>query len=135
MAVLPMDSYAGKVVACNASMMIYQAAVATQFESEGNQNSVSDEAGITSAHLVGLLNKTVQLLDLGIRPIWVFDGSVPSQKALCYLEKRDSRGKGSQSSRAPEIPSPPVSLICEARKVRTEVCNQSVGMSGFLLYR
>lgn len=31
-------------------------------------------------HLVGLLNRTIQFMDNGIKPIWVFDGKAPTLK-------------------------------------------------------
>jgi len=31
-------------------------------------------------HLVGLLNRTIQFLENGVKPIWVFDGKAPTLK-------------------------------------------------------
>ena len=90
-----MEAYSGKVVACNASMIIYQSVVATQFNSTKGPNSLSDDAGITNSHLVGIMNKTVQLLDADIRPIWVFDGKVPPLKAKVYADRRETKAKNS----------------------------------------
>ena len=39
-----------------------------------------DEAGNPTAHLVGLFNRTIQFIEHGIKPIWVFDGEAPLMK-------------------------------------------------------
>jgi len=116
-----MDIYAGKVLACNASMIIYQSVIATRFSAQIPANSFSDDSGITSAHIVGLLNKNAQFLDMDIRPIWVFDGKVPELKGALSVERRESRAKNTDgqglvyhptsSDSEGEGKSPTVSLI------------------------
>jgi flap endonuclease-1 len=38
-------------------------------------------------HLVGILHRTIQLLENGVKPVWVFDGKPPELKSK-ELEKR-----------------------------------------------
>lgn len=116
-----METYAGKVLACNATMIIYQSVIATRFSTQGGPNSLSDDSGITSIHVIGLLNKTAQFLDMDIHPIFVFDGKVPALKANMNAERRETRAKNADgqglvyhptsSDSEGEGKSPTVSLI------------------------
>ena len=52
--------------------------------------SVVDEDGNPTGHLSGVFMKTAQLMEFGIRPVWVFDGTAPEIKAKV---KEMRRGK------------------------------------------
>jgi flap endonuclease-1 len=86
---IPIENYAGRTIACDASMAIYQFLIATQFATAGAKgiSMLTDESGNPTAHLVGLFNRTVQFLEHGIKPVWVFDGVAPLLKGG-VLEKR-----------------------------------------------
>jgi len=43
--------------------------------------------GNLTGHLVGIFHRTIQFLEHGIKPIWVFDGKAPDMKSA-ELEKR-----------------------------------------------
>ena len=62
---VPLEHFTGRVVACDASMAIHQYLIATQYT---KATSMLAE----SSHLLGLFNRTIQFLEHGIRPIWVF---------------------------------------------------------------
>jgi flap endonuclease-1 len=85
-----MDMLTGKVVACDASMAIYQFLIATQgYSKMGNPGltELKDVDGNLTGHLVGLYHRTIQFMEAGVKPIWVFDGKPPELKSH-ELEKR-----------------------------------------------
>lgn len=85
-----MDMLTGKVVACDASMAIYQFLIATQsYGKIGNPGlmELKDVDGNLTGHLVGLYHRTIQFMEAGVKPIWVFDGKPPELKGE-ELEKR-----------------------------------------------
>ncbi len=60
---------------------MYQFLVATQgFNQQTGLTELTDKEGNKTGHLVGLLNRTIQFLENGIKPIWVFDGKAPTLK-------------------------------------------------------
>lgn len=71
-----LKSYFGRKVAIDASMSIYQFLVAVR---TGSDNLTNDAGEITS-HLNGLFYRTVRLLELGVKPAYVFDGKPPPMK-------------------------------------------------------
>ena len=85
-----LEHYSGRVIACDASMAIYQFVIATQFTSQRGVSMLTDDAGNPTAHLVGIFNRTVQFLEVGIKPVWVFDGKPPDLKNG-ELDKRRKR--------------------------------------------
>ncbi len=46
-----------------------------------------DADGNLTGHLVGLYHRTIQFMEAGVKPIWVFDGKPPDLKAK-ELDKR-----------------------------------------------
>lgn len=85
---LHLDMLTGKVIACDASMAIYQFLIATQTMKQGfGIGELTDEHGNLTGHLVGIFHRTIQFLENGIKPVWVFDGKPPQMK-MEELEKR-----------------------------------------------
>mmetsp|Transcript_58509 Transcript_58509/g.67571 ORF Transcript_58509/g.67571 Transcript_58509/m.67571 type:complete len:386 (+) Transcript_58509:47-1204(+) len=77
-----LDLFAGKTVACDASMAIYQFIIATQGYNQANGlTELTDKEGNKTGHLVGLMNRTIMFMENGIKPIWVFDGKPPLLKS------------------------------------------------------
>ena len=84
---VPLESYVGRIIACDASMAMYQFIIATQFSSNQGLAMLTDDQGTPTAHLVGLFNRTILFLEHGVKPVWVFDGKPPVMKAG-ELERR-----------------------------------------------
>ena len=85
-----MDMMCGKVVACDASMAIYQFLIATQTIGKmgvPGLQELRDVEGNLTGHLVGLFHRTIQFMEAGVKPVWVFDGKPPDLKSK-ELEKR-----------------------------------------------
>ena len=84
---MPIERYSGQIVACDASVAIYQFIAATQYSKNNQLSTLTDNEGNLTAHLVGLMNRTILLLENHIKPIWVFDGKPPTLK-LGELSRR-----------------------------------------------
>lgn len=87
-------SYNGKIIAIDASMQLYQFMIQIKIESESgyNNNLMTSEGEITS-HLMGIMNRTVNLLDVGIKPVYVFDGKPPALKLRELSKRKEMRKK------------------------------------------
>ncbi|KAL8272388.1 hypothetical protein Esti_003678 [Eimeria stiedai] len=81
-------SLLGRVVAVDASMALYQ--FLTAVRDAQTMGNLTDEAGNVTSHLAGMLARVTRMLEQGIRPVYVFDGAAPEQKAA-ELEKRRER--------------------------------------------
>lgn len=77
---MPIERYSGQTVACDASMAIYQFIAATTYSNNSNVMQLTDSDGNLTAHLVGLLNRSLIFIEHHIKPIWVFDGNPPDLK-------------------------------------------------------
>lgn len=69
--------YFGRKVAIDASMSIYQFLIAVR--SEGNM--LTNSAGETTSHLMGIFYRTIRMMENGIKPLYVFDGKPPEMKS------------------------------------------------------
>lgn len=83
----------GRKIAIDASMCIYQLLVAVRM---GADNLTNDDGTVTS-HLSGLFYRTIRLLELGIKPVYVFDGKPPTLKAG-ELQKRTELKKAAEEA-------------------------------------
>jgi len=86
-------------------MAIYQFLIATQSFSKMGVPGVSelkDAEGNLTGHLVGLFHRTVQFMENGVKPIWVFDGKPPDLKSK-ELEKRSLLKKAAEEQKETAI--------------------------------
>ena len=79
---VPLSNYTGQLFALDASMAMYQFLISTQTIKTAGFSiaELRDEQGNLTGHLLGLLNRTLMLMEHGIRPVWVFDGKPPEAK-------------------------------------------------------
>lgn len=82
--------FSGMSLALDASMSMYQFLVSTQgISSDANfLTTLSDSEGNKTGHLLGLFNRTILLIENGIKPVWVFDGKPPTKKNGELLRRR-----------------------------------------------
>ncbi len=80
-------NYFGRKVAIDASMSIYQFLIAVRNEG----NVLTNEAGETTSHLIGMFYRTIRIIEAGIRPIFVFDGKPPTLKSGELAKRLDKR--------------------------------------------
>jgi flap endonuclease-1 len=86
--------YCGKVVAIDASIAIYQflAQIRTKSDSGYTQHLVDKNGDVTS-HIQGFFSRTINLLENGIKPVFVFDGKPPDLKFQELDKRRKSKKK------------------------------------------
>lgn len=89
-------SYFGRKVAIDASMSIYQFLIAVR-QQDGQQ--LMNETGETTSHLMGMFYRTIRMVDNGLKPCYVFDGSPPKLKSG-ELAKRFARRKEAETNLA-----------------------------------
>lgn len=81
-------SLLGQWVAVDASLSLYQFMVAIRdAEDYGN---LQNAAGEVTSHITGMLSRVTRILELGIKPVYVFDGKAPMLKSG-ELAKRKAR--------------------------------------------
>ncbi|KDP23322.1 hypothetical protein JCGZ_23155 [Jatropha curcas] len=81
------ESYFGRKIAIDASMSIYQFLIVV---GRTGSEMLTNEAGEVTSHLQGMFNRTIRLLESGMKPVYVFDGQPPDLKKQ-ELAKRYSR--------------------------------------------
>jgi len=70
----------GRIVALDASMSMYQFLISTSGYTDNALTQLTDKDGNKTGHLVGLMNRTIMLIENGLKPVWVFDGKPPVLK-------------------------------------------------------
>ncbi|OWB78752.1 hypothetical protein B5S32_g2953 [[Candida] boidinii] len=91
-----MKSHFGRKVAIDASMCLYQFLIAVR-QQDGSQ--LTNEDGETTSHLMGFFYRTIRMVNLGIKPCYVFDGKPPVLKGG-ELEKRLKRREEAEAKAA-----------------------------------
>jgi len=71
-----LSNYFGRKIAIDASMTLYQFMIAIRSGGE----ALTNENGEVTSHLQGLFNRTINFMDKGIKPVYVFDGKPPKAK-------------------------------------------------------
>eukprot|EP00249_Psilotum_nudum_P014638 c24932_g1_i1 orf=454-1788(-) len=81
------ESYFGRKIAIDASMSIYQFLIVV---GRTGSEILTNEAGEVTSHLQGMFNRTIRILEAGLKPVYVFDGQPPDLKKA-ELSKRYAR--------------------------------------------
>ena len=76
-AVVKLEDLSGKSIAIDAYNALYQFLAIIR---QPNGTPLKDSSGRITSHLSGLLYRTSNLIELGIKPIYVFDGVPPALK-------------------------------------------------------
>ena len=66
--------YCGMWIALDASMAMYQFIISTQGHDNNFMSQLTDKDGNKTGHLLGMFNRTLGLIEAGVKPVWVFDG-------------------------------------------------------------
>jgi flap endonuclease-1 len=82
---ISIDDLSGKRLAIDSFNMLYQF-LTTIRQQDGTP--LTDSHGRVTSHLSGLFHRSVNFLDKGIKPVFVFDGKAPNLKAK-ERERRD----------------------------------------------
>jgi flap endonuclease-1 len=79
-----LESLAGRCIALDAYNALYQFLASIR---QPDGTPLMDRAGRVTSHLSGLFYRTINLLEAGIKPVYVFDGKPPEFK-LAEIEER-----------------------------------------------
>jgi flap endonuclease-1 len=79
-----LEDLSGKSIAIDAYNALYQFLAIIR---QPDGTPLKDSTGKVTSHLSGLLYRTSNLVELGIRPIYVFDGTPPALKSI-EIERR-----------------------------------------------
>ena len=85
-----LEDVAGQVVAIDAYNAIYQFLSVIR---QPDGKPLMDQRGRVTSHLAGLLYRNANFLELGIRPVYVFDGMPHKLKARTIMERSERRNK------------------------------------------
>lgn len=89
-----LKQYTGRLVAIDASMQLYQfMAMVRTADQHGVEQHLMNDAGVVTSHLQGFLNRTINLMKKGLKPVFVFDGKPPLLKNGELAKRRDAKAK------------------------------------------
>lgn len=91
-----MKHYFGRKIAIDASMSIYQFIIAMKGFEEGQGVELTNENGEVTSHLNGLFARTIRMVEEGLKPIYVFDGTPPEMKQALLSERRSKADDASK---------------------------------------
>ncbi|MCD7781769.1 MAG: flap endonuclease-1 [Methanosphaera sp.] len=101
---ITMKQLKGNILTMDASNVLYKF-LATMRQVDGKP--LTDTHGNITSHLNGIIFQTSTLIDLGIKPVYVFDGKSPELKKKTQQErievKRESREKYEQAKKAGDV--------------------------------
>tara|TARA_B100001094_G_C18161195_1_gene789463 strand:+ start:1171 stop:2184 length:1014 start_codon:yes stop_codon:yes gene_type:complete len=80
-----------KKVAIDASIFLYKSLANVR----SNGDYLRNKDGKVVSHIIGILNKTIQYITLGITPIYIFDGKPPLEKKF-VLDERNKKANESK---------------------------------------
>lgn len=84
-------AYTGRLIAIDASMCLYQFLIMIRENRSGSYSNLTNEEGQVTSHLIGMLTRTIRLMESGIKPVYVFDGKPPELKLLELAARRGKR--------------------------------------------
>jgi flap endonuclease-1 len=96
------DALSGKVIAVDAYNTLYQF-LSTIRQPDGTP--LKDSSGRTTSHLSGLIYRTTNLMEKGLKLVFVFDGKPPELKAgviKARTERREAARKKWEEAEVPE---------------------------------
>lgn len=90
-----LKQYTGMKVAIDASNALYQfmVAIRSMGQAGGASAQLTNEAGEVTSHLQGMFARTIRMMELGIKPVWVFDGKPPALKGGELAKRSKAKAK------------------------------------------
>merc|ERR1719463_959815 len=89
------QAYTGRIVAIDASMCLYQFLIMIRENNSGSYQNLTNEEGQVTSHIIGMLTRTIKLMEHGIKPVYVFDGKPPELKLGELAARREKREQAS----------------------------------------
>jgi flap endonuclease-1 len=94
---IDIKSCSSKIIAIDASMQLYQFLVQVRISSGPGSyvqaSQLMNEKGEITSHIQGFLSRTVGLIEKGIKPVFVFDGTPPKMKHEELSKRRKMKAK------------------------------------------
>ena len=93
----------GRKVAIDASMAMYQFLVAVRSAGNhagGASMQLTNDAGEVTSHVQGMFNRTIKMMDAGLKPCYVFDGKPPTMKSGELAKRIAKRAKAESDLKA-----------------------------------
>lgn len=87
---ISMDSLNGKILAVDAMNTLYQFLTVIR---QPDGTPLKDSRGNITSHLSGLFYRTINWMEKGIKPVFIFDGIPPDLKKKENLERKERREK------------------------------------------
>ena len=78
-----LSSFRDKRVAVDISIFLYKSLSNVRY----NGDYLRNKEGKIVSHIIGIFNKTIQFLSVGVQPIYIFDGKPPEEKWECIQER------------------------------------------------
>jgi flap endonuclease-1 len=91
-----MENLNDRKVAIDASMAIYQFLVAVRSSGPGGGQAsmqLTNENGDVTSHIQGMFNRTIKMMETGVKPMYVFDGKPPQMKGGELAKRLAKRAK------------------------------------------
>jgi len=85
------EAYTGRLLAIDASMCLYQFLIMIRENNSGTYNNLTNQEGQITSHIIGMLTRTLRLMEAGIKPVYVFDGKPPELKLGELQQRREKR--------------------------------------------
>ncbi len=85
-----LKDFTGKKIAIDGYNALYQFLSIIR---QPDGTPLRDREGRITSHLAGLLYRTANMVEVGIRPVYVFDGKPPEEKQATIEERREIREK------------------------------------------
>jgi flap endonuclease-1 len=84
-----LNDYHGKKIAIDISILIYQVVISIR----NSGADLTNKNGDMTSHILGLFNKTINFLEKGIIPVYVFDGKPPELKKKVIDTRKNIKKK------------------------------------------
>lgn len=94
------QAFTGRVIAIDASMCLYQFVIMIRENRSGSYGNLTNENGDITSHIIGMLSRTIRLMENGIKPVFVFDGKPPELKLNELQARRLKREEANKSLEA-----------------------------------
>jgi len=117
------QAYTGRLLAIDASMCLYQFMIMIRENHSGSYQNLTNEAGEVTSHIIGMLTRTIRLMENGIKPVYVFDGKPPELK-LGELEARRAKAADAKANLQTALESGDQEKILKATKGTVRVTKE-----------
>lgn len=117
------QAYTGRIIAIDASMCLYQFLIMIRENRSGSYNNLTNEDGQVTSHIIGMLTRTIKLMESGIKPVYVFDGKPPELK-LSELAARREKREGALENLQAAVEAGDSEQVLKSTKAMTKVTKE-----------